>query len=225
VFVSSPNLKGAIAEAEIAAAAIRLGIPVYAPVAEHGRSDLVLEIGGRPLRTQCKWGRLDRRRGVIKVTLQTSRCTPSGYVRTSYTADEIDAVAAYCDELDRCYLLPTELVVDRREIDLRLDPARNGQRACLNLAARYEFTGAIAQLGERVRGTHEGAGSSPAGSTRRSGSLPEQIVGANRFRNHFGYYMERAAGGEDILVTRHGKPFVRLTGALGQRQLPPARAA
>lgn len=41
----NPNVKGAVAELEIELAATKLGIPVYKPVAEHGRSDLVLEIG------------------------------------------------------------------------------------------------------------------------------------------------------------------------------------
>jgi prevent-host-death family protein len=35
-------------------------------------------------------------------------------------------------------------------------------------------------------------------------------VGAHEFRNHFGYYMERAAAGEEILINRRGKPHARL---------------
>jgi prevent-host-death family protein len=35
-------------------------------------------------------------------------------------------------------------------------------------------------------------------------------VGAHQFRNHFGHYMELAAGGSEILVRRHGRPFARL---------------
>jgi prevent-host-death family protein len=31
--------------------------------------------------------------------------------------------------------------------------------------------------------------------------------------------MERAAGGEDVLVTHRGKPFVRLTSAVAQPRL------
>lgn len=45
-------------------------------------------------------------------------------------------------------------------------------------------------------------------------------VGAHEFRNHFGYYMERAAAGEEILVTRRGKPHARLGPPRGE----PARA-
>jgi len=35
-------------------------------------------------------------------------------------------------------------------------------------------------------------------------------VGANPFRDRFGYWMERAADGEEVLITRRGKPLVRL---------------
>jgi prevent-host-death family protein len=35
-------------------------------------------------------------------------------------------------------------------------------------------------------------------------------VGAHEFRNHFGWYMERAATGEEILIKRRGKPHARL---------------
>jgi PD-(D/E)XK nuclease superfamily protein len=105
-----PNLKGAIAEAEIAAAAIKIGIPVLRPMAEHGRYDLALELGGQILRVQCKWGALHPRSGVIKVNLQTSSCTPAGYIIRAYEDDEIDLLAVYCSELDRCYLLPSTLV-------------------------------------------------------------------------------------------------------------------
>ncbi|MGN6276401.1 MAG: type II toxin-antitoxin system Phd/YefM family antitoxin [Solirubrobacterales bacterium] len=38
-------------------------------------------------------------------------------------------------------------------------------------------------------------------------------VGAHQFRNHFGYYMEQAAAGSEIVVSRHGRPFVRMLGS------------
>ncbi len=51
-------------------------------------------------------------------------------------------------------------------------------------------------------------GSSPASSTPEADDTT--TVGAHQFRNHFGYYMERAEAGEEILVTRRGRPTVRL---------------
>ena len=135
---------------------------------------------------------------------------PGGHVRSSYTEGEIDLLAVYCGELDRCDLLPPGLVAGRREVALRWTPPRNAQRACINLADDYEFTGAVAQLGERVAGSHEVRGSSPLSSTS---AAPKRRVefGAHAFRERFGYYMERAAGGEDFLIRRHGRPFARLS--------------
>jgi prevent-host-death family protein len=208
--VLSTNRKGAIAEAKISAAAIELGIAVLKPVAEHGRYDLAFEIGGRIYRVQCKWGRLDSEAGVIKVNLTSSWCTRTGYERRSYSEDEIDLLAIYCADTGRCYLLPSALVAGRRAIYLRHSPTRNYQRACINLSSEYEFDGAVAQLEERRLGMAEARGSSPLSSTPSlDGPRPVQ-VGAHQFRNHLGYYMERAAAGEEIHVTRRGKPYVRL---------------
>jgi prevent-host-death family protein len=207
------NRKGAIAEAEIEAAAVRHGIPVLKPVAEHGRYDIGFEIGPRLLRVQCKWGALDDASAVIKVNLQSTWLSAQGYVRTTYREDEIDLVGVYCDGTDRCYLLPSKLVAGRRSISLRLTPPQNGQRACINLASDFEFSGAIAQLGERLRGTQEAAGSSPASSTPSGDSPQVHVIGSHELRERFGYWLERARGGDEVLVTRHGSPAVRLEAA------------
>src|SRR4029077_12165004 len=47
--------KGAIAEACIAAAALKLGVEVYRPMAEGGRYDMIFDVGPRLLPVQCKW--------------------------------------------------------------------------------------------------------------------------------------------------------------------------
>jgi hypothetical protein len=52
----------------------------------------------------------------------------------------------------------------RHVLYLRLAPARNNQEFAITYAADYEFSGAIAQLGERLHGMQEVAGSSPASS-------------------------------------------------------------
>jgi prevent-host-death family protein len=52
------------------------------------------------------------------------------------------------------------------------------------------------------------AGSSPASST------PTAVdVGCHQFRNHFGYYLERAAAGDEIRISRRGRPYARLVPA------------
>jgi hypothetical protein len=161
--VSESTIKGAIAEAAITAEAVRLGLVVLRPFPEGRRYDLVVDNGARLLRLQCKSGRLHR--GVVVVTLATCRHTPRhGYVRTKYTAADIDGVAVYCPELNRCFFLPIEEVSGRSAIHLRVAPAANSQLTAINFADQYPF-GAIAQLGERVTGSHEVVGSSPTSST------------------------------------------------------------
>jgi prevent-host-death family protein len=184
---------------------MKLGIEVLKPVAEHVRYDLAFDLGDRILRVQCKWARLER--GVVCVNLVGYRLTSSGSVRTKYGAHEIDAVAAYCEPLGRVYLLPASETVGRSAVYLRVRPTKNGQRAAINWADDYSL-GAIAQSGERLRGTQEVAGSSPASSTPQFDG--EMVVGAHQFRNHFGYWIERAAAGEEILITRRGRRYARL---------------
>jgi prevent-host-death family protein len=214
-FVSDhdPNLKGNVAELKIQAEIASLGIPVMRPVTEHERYDLVIELANRFLRLQCKSAPLHG--DVIHVRNESTRRGPNGFVRRPYTAGEVDAIAAYCSELDRTYLLPIDLLGTSRQITLRLNPTRNGQRACLNWAAEYELAGAIAQLGERLHGMQEVVGSSPTSSTPQITEL-----GAYDYRQKFGWYMERAAAGESFLITRRGKPYARLSPPHTQLDLP-----
>ena len=181
------------------------------PIVEHGRFDLGFEIGSRLLRVQCKWASLDRDSRVVYVRVGGNRCTPQGYVTSTYREDEIDLLAAYCGDLNRCFLLPSSLVADRRSVQLRLEPPLNGQRASINLASDYDFAGAVAQLEERRAGSAKVRGSSPLSSTPTEGLPHVTEVGAHQFRNHFGYYLERAAAGDEIRVSRHGRKFVKLS--------------
>jgi len=43
--------------------------------------------------------------------------------------------------------------------------------------------------------------------------VTETVVGAHEFRNRFGWYMERAAAGEELLVTHRGRPRIRVAPA------------
>jgi prevent-host-death family protein len=207
---SDQNLKGNVAELAIAAEAAKLGLTVLMPMTEHERYDLVLGIAGRLLRVQCKWASL--RDEVIRVRCHCSYHSPTrGYVRSTYGIDEIDAIAIYCGEVRRCYFLPIADFAGKKVIHLRLGPARNNQRASLHWATDYEFPGAVAQLEERRHGMAEVRGSSPLSSTADA-SAPT-AVGAHEFRNRFGFYLERAAAGSEISISRHGRPYARLVPA------------
>lgn len=218
----NPNHKGNVAELAIAKEAASLGISVFMPVTEHERCDLVLGVAGRLLRVQCKWA--SRNGSVICVRVRSSYHSPTqGYVTSSYDSSQIDVLAVYCGELERCYLLPVDLVAGQGVVHLRLAKAKNNQRAALNWAADYEFRGAIAQLEERLTGSQEVVGSSPTSSIASiadevAGALSapdyfadlKQTVGMDEFDAKLAQYVRLAESGEEVQVTRWGKPVARL---------------
>jgi hypothetical protein len=112
--------KGAVAEAEIALAAIRLDLLVLRPVNEGGRYDLAIDVGNKLLRVQCKWA--SRLGDVLSIRCATSRHTPRGYLKTTYSADEVDVIAAYAPDTDRCYLVPIDEAAGMATVSLRLAP-------------------------------------------------------------------------------------------------------
>ena len=165
----STDQKGAIAESAIVHAAVKLGVGVFKPLSDGERYDLILDLRPSLVRVQCKWASCYG--DVLIIRAYSCRRARNGLLKRSYSADEIDAVAAYCMELDRCFYFPIEWLKARSTIQLRMRPARNNQRALINWADDFAFErlrcghqGAIAQLGERVSGRDEVAGSSPAGS-------------------------------------------------------------
>jgi prevent-host-death family protein len=218
--VDDPNHKGNVAELAIATEAARLGLSVLKPLTEHERYDLVLGVKDRLFRVQCKWGA--RRRDVIVVRLSSCYHSPTrGYVKATYDAKQIDFVAVHCSDLQRSYLLPASLFVDRGVVTLRLKRAGNNQRAAINWAADYEFQGAIAQLEERLTGSQEVVGSSPTSSiaSEDPGEDPllgelDQAVGMDEFYGKLASYVRRAEAGEETLITRWGKPVARLGPAI-----------
>ena len=213
------NRKGNAAELAIAAEAARLGLEVWHPLTEHSRCDLVLGVGGRLFRVQCKWGaRVGEK---IQVRLSTSRHSPTrGYVVKKYDRSEIDLVAVHCGDLKTNYLLPPELFEGRSNVWLRTALAKNGQRAALNWAPDYELPGAVAQLAERFAGSEEARGSNPLSSTTQAESTTSvEEVGAHEFRNHFGYYLDRASTGAEVMVRRRGRPYASLCPPARRRRL------
>jgi hypothetical protein len=161
--------KGAIAEACIAADAMKIGIGVFRPLADE-RYDLIFDLRPKLLRVQCKW--VNVRKGVLTVFCTSSRRTAEGFRRRTYSEEEVDAIAAYSLELDRSFLIPIALVAHRPSIGLRVEPCRNNQRRGINWADDFDLAatlrrhhGAVAQLGERRAGSAKVTGSSPVGST------------------------------------------------------------
>jgi PD-(D/E)XK endonuclease len=127
--------KGAIAELAIAHRAAALGIGVFKPLTDGERYDLIFDLRPRILRVQCKWAALQG--DVLIVRCRSCRRTREGLLQRAYTPEEVDAIAAYCLDLDRCYFVPHERLNGRINLQLRLTPARNNQSRGINWADDY----------------------------------------------------------------------------------------
>jgi len=120
------------------------------------------------LRIQCKWASLVKEALIVRCS--TFRRTREGYRVTTYTADEVDAIAAYCHELDRCLFIPIDRAAGHRVLALRVAPPQNNQQRRTNWADDFDFAatiarqGAVAQLEERPDGIRKARGSNPLGS-------------------------------------------------------------
>jgi PD-(D/E)XK nuclease superfamily protein len=143
--VLTTDQKGAIAELAIARAAAVLGIGVFKPLTEGERYDLIFDLRPQLLRVQCKSA--SRRSEVVVIRCRSCRRIRRGdQIQRPYTLDEVDAIAAYCPELDRCYFLPLARVARRSSVYLRLSPAQNHQRAGVPWAEDLAFDARLEAL-------------------------------------------------------------------------------
>jgi hypothetical protein len=136
--------KGAIAELAITQAALRSGIDVYRPYSAGGRYDLIFGVGSELLRVQCKWACLQE--DVIAIRCYSCRRAPEGYRKRAYTSDEVDLLAAFCPELDRCFLVPIDRIDGRPTVQLRVGRTRNNQARGINWADDFDFAATLSRL-------------------------------------------------------------------------------
>jgi PD-(D/E)XK nuclease superfamily protein len=92
----------------------------------------------------CKWAALGR--GVLVVRCRSCRRVRNGFVRRDYDSHEIDAIAAYCGDLDTCFFLPIDRFNAQAAIQLRLAPSRNNQRLRVNWAEDFDFAARLTAL-------------------------------------------------------------------------------
>ena len=135
----STDQKGAVAESAIVHAAIKLGLSVSKPLTDGDRYDLIFDLDPGLVRVQCKWATLLD--SVVQIRCCLCRHTRDGQMKRSYSPSEVDALAAYCSDLDRCYYFPIDWLDGRSTIQLRLGPTRNNQHVGINWADEFALEG------------------------------------------------------------------------------------
>jgi PD-(D/E)XK endonuclease len=127
---------GERSEAVIFAELVKRGHRVLIPYGTNHRYDLVIDVGGRFLRAQCKTGRL--REGVIIFATASTRANTLRAYTKPYDSDQIDLFLIYCPETERVYALDVGEAASGHAA-LRVDPTANGQAKRIRWAADHEL--------------------------------------------------------------------------------------
>ncbi len=113
-------------------------LPFLVPFGENTRYDLVLDLGDRFVRIQCKTGRL--RDGAIRfAACSTYAHHPNPRVRRRDSTGEVDYFAVYCPDLAGVYLVPWMSSQTACVGHSVVSPTRNNQRLGVRLAGYYHF--------------------------------------------------------------------------------------
>ena len=159
---------------------------------------------------------------VVLIRLLSSRYTSGGrQICTRYTSDEIDAVAAYCQDLEQCYLVPVELFDGMRGLSLRVAPTQNGQIASINWAEDFLLGGAVAQLG-RAPEWHSGGRGFESHQLHSSTQPGEHVARRPRLPRSLRLVHGACGGGRGILrhpprqAVRPPRSSARSTGRRGR---------
>jgi hypothetical protein len=131
-------------ETFVTARLMAVGYIVLIPVDGTQRYDMVIEDANRQFwRIQCKKGRFKEGEGVVEFTLRSSGSFRQGkWAPQSYKNDAIDYFAICCRELNKVYLVPSNLV-GVNTAWLRISEPKSKRRGGRNLptkwAADYEL--------------------------------------------------------------------------------------
>jgi PD-(D/E)XK endonuclease len=160
--------KGDLAELKVACDLVERGYRVAIPFGEDCDFDLVAWKPGESLRrVQVKYS--TAKNGSISVRCCSHSLTNGKVKRTkSYTPETIDILAVYELTAHRCYYVPaSELRGGRRQLILRVDPARNNQRVGIRFAEAY-----LEPEPTFIQGEMEPAGLEPAPSSVQAKRSP-----------------------------------------------------
>ncbi len=136
--------KGAAAELAIAHMAAELGVGVFKPLTDGERYDLIFNLHPRLIRVQCKWAPRDGQTVIVRC--YSNRRAKEGLRRRKYAASEVDAIVAYCQEIDQCFFVSAERFDGHAQLALRLAPSRNNQGIGVNWASDFELGARLTEL-------------------------------------------------------------------------------
>jgi hypothetical protein len=134
-----PNARiGLTAHTAVLHKLVSRGLEVLQPLGDHLRYDLAYywEETGELIRIQCKTGRYASNIGCI--LFKNFNRTGGRGQRRDYVGD-VEYFGVYCDELNKTYLIPVNLVSYAGEVHLRVVAPKNNQAKKIIWAQDYDI--------------------------------------------------------------------------------------
>ena len=130
---------GDIGESLAIAKFTKEGLTVSKPLSNDARYDLIVEINNGLYRVQVK-STNSIKDGKMVFATKTTNYTKGSWASNAYNPSDIDIFFLYCLENDWCGLyFVNEATSIPVELNIRLIPAKNGQKVGIRLAEDYVF--------------------------------------------------------------------------------------
>lgn len=129
------NAKGQLAVSKAELRALELGYIPSRPLYD-SRYDLIIDDRKTLRRLQVKYadGKPSASKGAVIVKLSYESRKKTIY---TYQNSEVDGLIVYISKVDKLCLLPPEIFVGKRNLCIRLEKPKNGQKKGLILAEEY----------------------------------------------------------------------------------------
>ncbi len=127
--------KGDIGVMEVMLDLTKKGYKIFTTISEHLPFDFAAFKNNKFYKIQAKYrSEVD---GTIPVPLRTSWSDKNGSHEQLYDKDDIDYIAVYCPETDKCYYVHIKDFENSTAITLRLTKPKNNQSKGVKLADDY----------------------------------------------------------------------------------------
>ncbi|AEH36415.1 group I intron-associated PD-(D/E)XK endonuclease [Halopiger xanaduensis] len=138
-----PQKRGQATEAILRSAFVVRDIPILVPAYDNEPYDLVVEVGGRFHRIQCKTA-YRKSEGTVAFETVSTRKRGDGYDREDYDG-RAEYFAVYDPVNDSCYLISVSDAATGK-MEIRFREPKNGQRVGINWAEDYRLDEQLEEL-------------------------------------------------------------------------------
>ena len=130
--------KGNLGQALTLAEFIKYNIPVAIPFGDNNRYDLIADFNGKLNRIQIKYCNQQTENNSIICPCSSSTNHTTNKHYTTYEND-VDYICFYLPRWNKTMIIPIDVIGNRKEIYVRLDPPKNNQKSKITLVDDYSF--------------------------------------------------------------------------------------